>query len=129
MEVAPPASVWETISASLNEEDEKVVPHKKKEQLMFFRYAAAAIFIGIVAFGVIKWNGTLNKSPEKNSTNAASLIKDTGNINESNMAAEPRKESGSNSSAETPDNNVAIIKTGTTGESAYKKCLPYQHDC
>lgn len=53
MEVAPPATAWEKISQSLNTEEESPV----KEQRRIFpvlRYAAAAVFVGFVAFGAVK---------------------------------------------------------------------------
>lgn len=89
MEVSPPASAWEAISTSLYETDEKVVPIRRKAP-MFFRYAAAAILIGVVAFGVFKLT-----SPEKRNdsiaTNNQENVTDSGQTtvppNEGNLTA------------------------------------------
>ncbi len=62
MEVAPPATAWEKISQSLHIEEGTPV----KEQRKIFpvlRYAAAAVFVGFVAFGAVK---LLNTKKENN---------------------------------------------------------------
>jgi hypothetical protein len=62
-EAAPPAGVWNKIASSLEAEHTAVVPMGRN--FSFLRYAAAAVFIGLVAFGVIKWaNGNKDKSGE-----------------------------------------------------------------
>lgn len=70
MEVTPPASAWETINASLDEQKEKVVPlHKRRT--VFFRYAAAAAFIGLAVLGVIRLTNISGKSEETTITGTA----------------------------------------------------------
>ncbi|MEI9942672.1 MAG: hypothetical protein WDN26_00475 [Chitinophagaceae bacterium] len=78
MEVAPPAGVWAAIDASLNEADEKVVPMKRRTPA-FLRYAAAAVLIGAVAFGVIKLTGT--SGTEGATAEQEIALKDSGNNN------------------------------------------------
>ena len=51
MEVAPPAAAWDIISADLPVSN--VVPLRKRSN-SFYRYAAAALLIGILAFGAVK---------------------------------------------------------------------------
>lgn len=49
-EVAPPSSVWEKINSSLEEKKETFLPERKKIT-PFFKYAAAAAIIGLLAWG------------------------------------------------------------------------------
>lgn len=56
-EVNPPAAAWPYINAALHPSEESATPvvsisGKRKS---FLRYAVAAAFIGIAAFGIIKW--------------------------------------------------------------------------
>jgi hypothetical protein len=61
-EAAPPAAAWENIKAALEPEEARLVPLKRKTP-GFIRYAAAAILIGIAAFGVIRLtSGTSNNN-------------------------------------------------------------------
>ena len=62
MEVTPPATAWEKISQSLHTEEETVVKEQRKI-LPVLRYAAAAVFVGFVAFGAVK---LLNNKKENN---------------------------------------------------------------
>jgi hypothetical protein len=60
-EVAPPAGVWNKIASSLEPEQATAIPMRSKS-FSFFRYAAAAVVIGLVAFGVIKWANSNNSN-------------------------------------------------------------------
>lgn len=51
-EVPPPAAAWASISAALALPQAAVVPMRKRT---FLRYAIAAAFIGIAAFGMVRW--------------------------------------------------------------------------
>ena len=53
METPPPAGSWEKINDALNPANESAIPLLKRIT-PFLRYAAAAIFIGALAFGIIK---------------------------------------------------------------------------
>jgi hypothetical protein len=53
-ELIPPANAWENISAGLAVDEPKVIPMPKRRN-GFIRYAAAAVLIGLAAFGVIRW--------------------------------------------------------------------------
>jgi hypothetical protein len=74
MEVAPPANSWEKVNASLNPVVEPSVSLLKRIPA-FFRYAAAAIFIGAIAFGIIKLTASSNN--HENNTAQASINKDS----------------------------------------------------
>ena len=60
MEITPPATTWETIEASLNNNIETPVLAPIRRLSPLFRYAAAAILVGIVAFGIIRLTMTNN---------------------------------------------------------------------
>ncbi len=60
LEAAPPATAWENIKASLEDKDEVAIPRRRRIAPVL-RYAAAAIFIGAVAFGAVKILG-INKA-------------------------------------------------------------------
>ena len=53
LETTPPAHSWDKVNAALNPVNEPTTPLLKRIPA-FARYAAAAIFIGAVAFGIIK---------------------------------------------------------------------------
>jgi hypothetical protein len=59
-EATPPVATWEKIIASLDDNHLEVV-HSAKRSIPIFRYAAAAIIIGIIIFGTIKWAGNNTK--------------------------------------------------------------------
>ena len=54
LEVAPPAKTWEKISAALEEEKALTYIPSKRKIVPFLRYAVAACFIGLIAFGSLK---------------------------------------------------------------------------
>jgi hypothetical protein len=60
-EAIPPANAWDKIAGALETEEAPVVAMRGKT-FSFFRYAAAAVLIGLVAFAVVKW---MNKSTDK----------------------------------------------------------------
>ncbi|MBL7740462.1 MAG: hypothetical protein JNK14_14690 [Chitinophagaceae bacterium] len=59
-EASPPVSAWDKIVGSLDTGHTPVIPMPGKS-FPLFRYAAAVVFIGAVAFGVIKLVGGNNK--------------------------------------------------------------------
>lgn len=77
MEVTPPAMAWEKIAASLEKEvtDTKVIKQSSRIPA-FLRYAAAAVVIGAVAFGILRWTGNTDKNTT--GTAAASIPTDSG---------------------------------------------------
>jgi hypothetical protein len=77
MEVAPPASAWEKINSSLSPAAETVAPVRKLNP--FLRYAAAAVFIGLVAYGIIYM--TIGNNSKDNNTAAVAVAKDSNTSN------------------------------------------------
>ena len=74
MEVTPPASSWDKVNASLNPGTEPSVSPLRRIPA-FLRYAAAAIFIGAIAFGIIKLTAGSNNN--ENNATRASVSKDS----------------------------------------------------
>lgn len=97
MEVIPPASAWETISTSFDTQEENVVPIKKRRPV-FLRYAAAAVFIGLAAIGIIRFTNVPGKPEEGTASN------NSGNT--TIRSTDPRPEEG----------DIAI--TGSRNETA-----------
>jgi hypothetical protein len=61
-EVIPPAMAWDRIAGSLDAEEGPKVVHMAKRGFSFFRYAAAAVVIGLIAFGAFKWSASKDTS-------------------------------------------------------------------
>ena len=66
-EVLPPAQVWDKIAGSL---DAPVVPMQRNRS-GFFRYAAAAVLIGIIVLGIVMW---MNRNNDKTGNDLAGSI-------------------------------------------------------
>src|SRR6218665_513702 len=63
MEIDPPADTWNKITASLDAEEKPtaiVINHPSRFKQVL-RYAAAAVVIGAVAFGILQWTGSSDK--------------------------------------------------------------------
>jgi hypothetical protein len=71
IEATPPAGSWEKVNASLNPASNPVAIPLLKRIAPFLRYAAAAIFIGAIAWGIIKLTAG---SGDKLNTTAQTLI-------------------------------------------------------
>jgi hypothetical protein len=86
MEITPPTFAWNKIAAELDGEvkQEAVVVNQPSRFRYFLRYAAAAVVIGAVAFGILRWTGSSYQSttgtavagitPDSGRTNSAALI-------------------------------------------------------
>ncbi len=75
MEIAPPAMVWEKVAAGLNTTSGSVSSTPVRRLSPILRYAAAAIFIGAVAYGII--NLTVNTGNDENKTVVSTINKDS----------------------------------------------------
>ena len=81
MEVVPPASAWSHIDTALNPAETGSTPvvAMPRRSNSFLRYAVAAAFLGIAAFGIIKWMGGNTTSPDSslanNSKNSDTVVK------------------------------------------------------
>jgi hypothetical protein len=62
-EATPPSHAWDKIADALEPAHASVVPMQSKS-FSFFRYAAAAVVIGLVAFGVVKFMNRNNDNVE-----------------------------------------------------------------
>lgn len=87
LEVIPPSDTWEKITAALNTKNETSTTHQKEFSILL-RYAAAAVFIGFVAYGAIKFlnkktddksltKENIHSSPTKATTQPPLNIRDT----------------------------------------------------
>ena len=68
MEVTPPAAAWSRIADSLDQElieqpRETIVINQPSRFKQYLRYAAAAVVIGTVAFGILRWTGSSSDDP------------------------------------------------------------------
>lgn len=74
-EVAPPAFAWNKISSELDAVEENAMPDRRRLS-SFFRYAAAASIVGLLAFGAVQLfkskDSDVNNGIVKGSTPAAS---------------------------------------------------------
>lgn len=87
MEIMPPAAAWEEIEASLNSSTDIPVIAPVRRLSPLLRYAAAAILVGVVAFGIIRFTMTNNDSI--NSTAQVNESKDSSTpLNNLNIAGE-----------------------------------------
>lgn len=85
MEVTPPATTWEKVATGLNTIAEAVnTPAPIKRLSPILRYAAAAIFIGAVAYGIIRF--TVNTDNKENSAVLATDRKDSSIADKTKLA-------------------------------------------
>lgn len=69
VEVPPPATVWYSIEELLNKDAENVIPFRGNRPLAWIRWAAAAIFIGLIATGAF-WYFSNPPAGDKNISNS-----------------------------------------------------------
>lgn len=64
MEIEPPSNAWSKIAASLGTEEtpEAIVVNHPSRFRQVLRYAAAAVVVGALAFGILQWTGSSDKS-------------------------------------------------------------------
>jgi hypothetical protein len=65
-EIDPPVGLWQNIGSALDADNNRVATPVRK--MPFLRYAAAAVLIAALAFGVFKWTGTGNIKPVAQNT-------------------------------------------------------------
>ena len=89
MEIMPPATAWEEIETSLDNPTDASVIAPVRRLSPFFRYAAAAVLIGVVAWGIIRFTVTNNTT---NNTAQVGASKDSitplNNLNTTNSTAD-----------------------------------------
>lgn len=85
MEVTPPATAWEKVTIGLNTTADAVnTPAPIKRLSPILRYAVAAIFIGAVAYGIIRF--TVNTDNKENSAVLATDRKDSSIADKTKLA-------------------------------------------
>ena len=112
LQVSPPANAWTTISSTLHDDDTanlpaetKVIPLKRRTPA-FIRYAVAAVLIGAVAVGIIKFT---TASPGIKQEELA----ETANSNKAEKKTIPVVTPQKNDGNEVKNNDLPVIeKTG-----------------
>ena len=120
MEITPPATSWEKVNAAINPEPQTIVRPIFRKQSPLFRYAAAAIVVGLIGFAIIRFV----ISSSTNSGNAATAAEQKDSVKSPNTISGTSKEedtsamNASNESSLTRQNdnvvtaNPSIEKTG-----------------
>jgi len=73
IEITPPAGIWEKIDSSLPHAAGTLAPVRKMNP--FLRYAAAAVFIGVVAYGII--NMAIGNNGDDGNTAVITIAEDS----------------------------------------------------
>lgn len=124
MEVAPPAHAWAKIATALGPVETAVTPVRQIRH--FWRYAAAAVLIGAVAFAIIRT--TVQDEPETTpafvtttkdasitppETNTATNIPEPPAANTSSAVPTPRKLIAATSDNRRAERTLAVSQTST----------------
>jgi len=108
MELAPPATAWEKVAAGLGTTTEAVnTPVRRLSPIL--RYAAAAIFIGAVAYGIIRF--TVNTDNKENSTVLATDRKDSSIADKTKPADSGKTQTTGLNANQTEDEMLEKSKT------------------
>jgi len=113
LEITPPAETWQRISTSLDaEESLPQIPSKRR--LPLIRYAAAAAFIGAVAFGTVKF---LNQKTDH--SQATKIVLPQKN-SQNNVPSEAQKNTPAQTtpllSNDLPKENLSFVKTNAVSK-------------
>lgn len=122
MQVTPPAAAWDIISAALPGEETPVVPMRKKAPA-FIRYAAAAVLIGIVAFGVIRFTSG-NTDTAQEGIVKETTPKDSDSIKKTNELASTPAEHPLENNPEAAKNETLIAAFKPSGKTATRHNRP-----
>lgn len=114
-EIAPPVSAWDKIAGALDNEDTKVIPLPAK-RFPLFRYAAAAVVIGLVTVGILKWTGSNNNQDAESlatSPKTVSPVNDTAGLPAENASGKDSDVPGYvvPEEAVVPNPTIARVKT------------------
>jgi cytoskeletal protein RodZ len=88
MEITPPATSWEKVNAAINPEPQTIVRPIFRKQSPLFRYAAAAIVVGLIGFAIIRFV----ISSSTNSGNAATAAEHKDSVKSPNTISGTSKE-------------------------------------
>lgn len=100
MEVTPPAAAWDKIAASFESErqpEEAIFINQPSRFKQYLRYAAAAVVIGAVAFGILRWTGSSADDP----TGPSIAAKPAGPV-----VTSPAQTAGTSGTSPVPTNNA-----------------------
>ena len=117
-EAVPPAGAWDKIVSALEPSQIPAIPIGKS--FSFLRYAAAALFIGLVSFGIIKWINSNNDKTDKR------MVVAPGTTNRSANKELPAKKNSVDSTAQqenkiTDENSNDVATTGQIRTPSAKK--------
>jgi len=115
-EVAPPAMVWDKIVNSLDKESPKVIS-LPRSSFPFFRYAAAAVVIGLITFVIVKWTGS-------NKPAAEDLAASGKNLSPGNTGPGLPVENTAPKSNEQKENTVPEASNPQTADDSQVKASP-----
>lgn len=134
MEVPPPPGLWQAIDSSLHPSSEAVVVAMKK-RTSFFRYAAAAVVIGIIATGLLLWttantntqNGNIASAPPATTTETpgnenSTLQKTTGEASDVIVSAKD------NDLPARPETTKNAQRSRTTSSAGYRYAAAGQNE-
>lgn len=109
MEVTPPATAWEKVATGINTTAEAFsTPTPIRRLSPILRYAAAAIFIGAVAYGIIRLTVTTDK--KENSAVLATDRKDSSMADKTKLTDSGKAQTGINAN-QTEDEMLEKSKT------------------
>ena len=114
-EAVPPAAAWDKIAGALEPAHTPAIAMSKS--FSFFRYAAAALFIGLVAFGIFKWTSGNNN---KTNDGIAGVSRNTNNTNNTDLAAKKNTGEVNTQEVNTQKDNEPIENTTDIGNARVK---------
>lgn len=105
LEVTPPADAWEKVNSVLNPSTKTVVKPLYRKLSPVLKYAAAAIFIGAIAFVVLK----LVVNSDSNKGNATQVTENKDTVKSDNNSSAETKEAATatNNSAKDEANDLS----------------------
>ena len=108
LEITPPAFAWKEIEKELDKNAEKVIPISRNKKIIYLRYAAVAVFIGLIATGITLY------------FNNTKTIKHTGSPTETaaNVDNQPKGNAAINNVSDS-DNTQAPVTTTNTSSTPY----------
>lgn len=126
VEIPPPATVWSSIEESLNKNAKEVISIRNNQHLAWMRWAAAAIFIGLIALGAVWYYG--NTSSENNNiANSLAQTENTQTNSNSNLPGNKKPDTVQKlNSGENNDRNASPYSSAhltPEQEDAYTKSL------
>jgi hypothetical protein len=122
MQVAPPAAAWDNIISSLHtaEVAEAPVVSMKRKTPSFVRYAAAAVLIGVVALGIVKWTSRTSVSNRTDIAQTDSL-KETNASGENKNGIADKESNPASQQASTEESKTMLAQLTTQSKNTARK--------